>query len=422
MDATAALAAQAVPGLQSLAGIIILPLMAWAASERRDAFVWRVPAAGLAVQFVLALVLLKVPLLQGLFVALNELMLALQAATRDGTAFVFGYLGGGEPPFEERPGASSFILAFQALPLVLVLSALSALLFHWRILPALVSLFAFALRRTLNVGGALGVGAAANVFVGMVEAPLLVRPYIARLTRAELFALMTCGMATIAGTVMVLYASVLAPILPDAMAHILTASIISAPAAITVARLMVPDAGTATPGDMADPDPAAGPMDAITRGTLAGLELLLNIVAMLIVLVALVSLVNLLLGGLSLPSLQALLGFLMAPVVWLMGIPWNEAVTAGSLMGIKTVLNELLAYAALAELPAGALGERSTLIMTYALCGFANFGSLGIMIGGLATMAPQRRTEIVGLGFKAVVAGTLATCLTGAVVGVVTLI
>ncbi len=409
------------PGLQSLAGIIVLLALAWGLGEHRHSFTWRLPVAGLALQFVLALILLKVPLFQGLFMALNEVMLALQSATRDGTAFVFGYLGGGEPPFHERPGTGSFILAFQALPLVLVLSALSALLFHWRVLPAVVGLFALALGRTLNVGGALGVGAAANIFVGMVEAPLLVRPYIARLSRAELFALMTCGMATIAGTVMVLYASVLAPILPDAMGHILTASIISAPAAITVARLMVPDTGAATAGAMADPDPASGPMDAITRGTLAGLELLLNIVAMLLVLVALVSLINLALGGLGIPSLQALLGILMAPVVWLMGIPWHEAIAAGSLMGIKTVQNELLAYAALAELPEGTLGERSTLIMTYALCGFANFGSLGIMIGGLATMAPQRRTEIVGLGLKAVVAGTLATCLTGAVVGVVTL-
>ncbi len=409
------------PGLQSLMGIVVLLALAWGLGENRRAFTWRVPVAGLALQFALALALLKVPLLQGLFVALNEIMLALQSATRDGTAFVFGYLGGGEPPFDERPGTSSFILAFRALPLVLVLSALSALLFHWRVLPALVGLFALALKRTLGVGGALGVGAAANIFVGMVEAPLLVRPYIARLSRAELFALMTCGMATIAGTVMVLYAAVLAPILPDAMGHILTASIISAPAAITVARLMVPDTGAATAGDMTDPDPAHGPMDAITRGTLAGLELLLNIVAMLLVLVALVSLINLMLEGLGVPSLQALLGMVMAPVVWLMGIPWHEAVAAGSLMGIKTVLNELLAYAALAELPAGTLGERSTLIMTYALCGFANFGSLGIMIGGLATMAPQRRSEIVGLGLKAVVAGTLATCLTGAVVGVVTL-
>ena len=406
--------------IQGLLGIAVLVAVAWLFSERRGAVGLRVPLAGIGLQLAMALLLLKLPPLQAVFVALNEVMLALQEATRAGTSFVFGYLGGGTLPFEARPGASSFVLALQALPLVLVMSALSALLFHWRVLPLVVGLFALALRRTLNVGGALGLGAAANVFVGMVEAPLLVRPYLARLTRAELFALMTCGMATIAGTVMVLYASFLAPVLPDAMGHILTASLISAPAAITVARLMVPETGEATAGRMAEPDEAAGPMDAITRGTLAGLKLLLNIVAMLLVLVALVSLVNLLLGWLGVPRLQELLGILMAPVVWLIGIPWEEAVAAGSLMGTKTVLNELLAYADLAALPPGTLSERSTLIMTYALCGFANFGSLGIMIGGLGTMAPERRDEIVGLGMKSIVAGTLATLLTGAVVGLVT--
>jgi CNT family concentrative nucleoside transporter len=278
------------------------------------------------------------------------------------------------------------------------------------------------LRKTLGVGGALGLGAAANIFVGMVEAPLFVRPYLSKLSRSELFSLMTCGMATIAGTMMVLYATILGPVIPDVMGHILIASLISAPAAIMVARMMVPETGSGTEGQLVAPQSATSAMDAITQGTLSGLQLLLNIIAMLVVLVALVSLFNQILAGFGSPSLQELLGILMSPVVWLMGIPWEEAKTAGALMGTKTVLNEFLAYLEMSRLSQDDLGERSRLIMTYALCGFANFGSLGIMIGGMGTMAPERRQEIVGLGIKSIIAGTLATCLTGTVVGIVTLI
>jgi CNT family concentrative nucleoside transporter len=305
------------------------------------------------------------------------------------------------------------------------MSALSALLFHWRILPWLVRGFAWALRRTLGIGGALGLGSAANVFVGMVEAPLLVRPYLERLSRAELFALMTTGMATVAGTMMALYAAVLNPVLPGAMGHILTASLISAPAAVMLALILVPPGTDVTEGQLATDQVDRSAMDAITRGTLDGLRLLANIVAMLVVLVALVHLLNQMLGLLpevagSAVSLQRLLGWLMAPLMWLIGIPWAEATTAGALMGTKTVLNEFLAYLDLAALPPDALSDRSRLILTYALCGFANFGSLGIMIGGLGAMAPSRRDEIVALGMKSILAGTLATCMTGAVVALIT--
>jgi CNT family concentrative nucleoside transporter len=337
---------------------------------------------------------------------------------------VFGYLGGGTLPFEEPYPGASFVLAFQALPLVLVMSALSAVLFYWKVLPRMVRGFAWTLLQTLRVGGTEGLGVAANIFVGMVEAPLLIRPYLARMTRSEIFTVMTCGMATIAGTVMVLYASILGPVIPDVMGHILTASIISAPAAITVAKLMVPETEPLTPGRLTAPEPARSTMDALTKGTLQGIGLLINIVAMLIVLVAVVHLLNLALGFLPAAAgqpltLQRILGWIMAPVVFLMGVPWSEAFTAGSLMGTKTVLNELLAYLDMSRLPAGSLSERSLLIMTYAMCGFANPGSLGIMIGGLGTMAPGRRDEIVALGWKSVLAGTLATCMTGAVVGIV---
>jgi CNT family concentrative nucleoside transporter len=411
--------------LQPLVGLFALTLIAWLLSEKRTAFPWRLATAGIASQLLLALILLKLPAAQGFFLALNQALLTLQEATSAGTRFVFGYLGGGETPFETLPGTSSFVLAFQALPIILLMSALSALLFHWRVLPWLVRGFAWALRRTLGIGGALGLGSAANVFVGMVEAPLLVRPYLERLSRAELFALMTTGMATVAGTMMALYAAVLNPVLPGAMGHILTASLISAPAAVMLALILVPPGTDVTEGQLATDQVDRSAMDAITRGTLDGLRLLANIVAMLVVLVALVHLLNQMLGLLpevagSAISLQRLLGWLMAPLMWLIGIPWAEATTAGALMGTKTVLNEFLAYLDLAALPPDALSDRSRLILTYALCGFANFGSLGIMIGGLGAMAPSRRDEIVALGMKSILAGTLATCMTGAVVALIT--
>jgi CNT family concentrative nucleoside transporter len=257
----------------------------------------------------------------------------------------------------------------------------------------------------------------------MIESPLLIRPYLKEMTRSELFTLMTCGMATIAGTVMVLYASVLGSAIPGVMGHILVASIISVPAAVTISKIMIPETGRLTSGRLAAPEKAMSAMDALTKGTMQGIQLLINIIAMLIVLVALVKLVNILLGQLpdmgGAPlSLQRMLGYVMAPLVWLMGIPKHEILTAGALMGTKTILNEFLAYLELSRLAEGALSPRSMLIMTYAMCGFANPGSLGIMIGGMGTMAPERRDEIVSLGFRSVVAGTLATCMTGAVVGI----
>jgi CNT family concentrative nucleoside transporter len=409
--------------LQSAFGILVFLALVWLFSEDRARVPWRTLLTGIVLQFVLAGLLLWLPPFQLLFMGLNDLLLALEQATRDGTSFVFGYLGGDELPFEETREGSSFILAFRALPLVLLISALSALLFYWRILPFIVRGLSRLLQRAMGIGGALALGTVTNIFVGMVEAPLLVRPYLKEMTRSELFALMVTGMATIAGTVMVLYASILSAVLPDAMGHILVASLISAPAAIVIAQVLVPPEERATAGELVPPQRASSNMDAVTKGTLQGVELIINITAMLIVMVALVSLVNMTLGLLpgvdNAPlTLQRLLGWLLAPVAWLMGLPWEQAVSGGSLLGTKVILNELFAYLDLAALPAGQLDGRSQLIMTYALCGFANFGSLGIMIGGLATMVPERRAEIIQLGMKSIAAGTLATCMTGAVMGV----
>ena len=408
--------------LHSAAGLLVLTFLAWLFSENRRQVDIKATAIGLAVQLGLALILLKLPFSRDFFALLNQAVLALQEASVAGTSFVFGYLGGGDLPFIEKFPGASFILALQALPIILVMSALSSLLFYWRIMPAVVRAFSWALQKTMAVGGALGVGTAANIFVGMIEAPLFIRPYLNRLTRSELFAVMVCGMATIAGTVMVLYASILQPVIPEALGHILIASVISAPAALTVARLMIPETDVPTAGDIVPPRTASSSMDAITKGTVDGIHFLINITAMLVVLVALVHLANIILALLpeinSAPiTLQRLLGYIMAPVVWLLGVPWAEATTAGTLMGTKTIMNEFLAYLDLARLPAGTLSDRSTMIMIYAMCGFANFGSLGIMIGGLGSMAPERKAVVVELGLKSIVAGTIATCMTGAVAG-----
>ena len=407
---------------QGVIGYLGLLALAWVLSENRRAVPWRVVGTGLTLQLVLAALLLKVPGAANIFLILNDGVEALQKATDVGTSFVFGYLSGGNLPFQEiKPGAS-FILAFKALPLVLTISALASLLFHWGILQKIVMAFAWLLRRSMGVGGALGLGAAVHIFVGMIEAPLLVRPYLARMERGELFALMTCGMAGIAGTMMVLYASILGPIIPNALGNILTASLISTPAALAVAALMVPFLPSDDSRNLNFDRHSAGAMDAIVTGTTDGVAMLVNIIAMLLVLVALVTLLNMGLGllpawhGASI-TLQRMAGLVFSPVMWGLGLPWNEALTAGTLMGSKTVLNEFVAYLDLATLPEDALSSRSRLILTYALCGFANFGSLGIMIGGLGAMIPERKHEVVQLGLKSILSGTIATCLSGAVVG-----
>jgi len=415
--------------LQSALGVIAIIGLAFATSENRGAVNWPQAGIGLGVTVALALVMLKVPKAEVAFAAINDGVNAIATATRAGTAFVFGYVGGGPLPFEVKEPTATFILGFQALPVVLVMSVLSSLLFYWRIMPPIVRGFSWALERTLDVGGAVGLSTAANIFVGQVEAPLFIRPYLVKLSRGEMFVVMTGGMAGIAGTVFVLYATILANAIPNAAGHIVVCSVLGAPAAILISLIMVPDTKRAHIGgvlaDLEVEQVATSTMDAVVKGTGAGLELLLNIVAMLIVFVALVHLANAMLGLLpdlygAPVTLQRLLGFVMAPVCWLMGIPWSEAVTAGGLMGIKTILNELIAYLQLAALPDGALSPRSRLIMLYAMCGFANFGSLGIMMAGLSTMCPEKRDEVVSLGLKSIVSGTLTTCLLGAIVGMLT--
>lgn len=412
------------PVIQPFFGLLVLIGFTWAISEKRRQVSWRSILVGMGLQFALVFILLKIPFFRFLFEILNRVVIMIEESTRAGTTFVFGYLGGGALPFDEKSPGMSFVFGLQALPIVLVVSALSSLLFYWRILPLLVRGFSWVLERTMRIGGAVGLGAAANVFLGMVEAPLFVRPYLREMTRSELFATMSCGMAGIAGTVMVLYAGILRTVIPDALGHILTVSIITVPGAIMISRIMIPEAGEVTSGKITPPQEASGPLDAIAKGTVEGVNLLIQIVAMLIVFVSLTHLINLLLSLLpgacgKTITLQGILGYIMAPVVWLIGIPLNEALTAGSLMGTKTVLNELIAYMEMAKLPPEALSPHSRLIMVYALCGFANFGSLGIMIGGMGAMVPERRGEIVSLGLRSILSGTLATLVAGAVVGII---
>jgi concentrative nucleoside transporter, CNT family len=410
--------------MQAWLGLLVLVMIAWLLSENRKALSWRLLVAGLSLQFLLALMIVNLDWVAGLILRMNSVVTAVDQATQAGTSFVFGYLGGGAAPFEVTDQSAVFLLAFRAIPLILVFSVLSALGWHWRVLPWLIQGISKLLQRSMKVGGGIGLGAAASIFIGMVEAPLTVRPLLQRFDRGEWFVLMTCGMATVAGTVMFLYASVLEPIIPGALGHILAASIISAPAAILMGSIMVPMTQQTDARGVDLTRRYSSTMDAITQGTSDGLRLAVHVVGMLLVLVALVALANLLLSVLpqiagSDLSVQRILGWLFAPLAWLIGIPWSEAMTAGSLFGSKMVLNELIAYLQMASLDAEQLSQHSRLIMTYALCGFANLGSLGIMIGGLVAMCPERRDDILQLAPRTLISGTLATLMTGAVIGLV---
>ncbi|WP_372617239.1 NupC/NupG family nucleoside CNT transporter [Falsiroseomonas sp.] len=407
--------------LQSGFGLLALCALAWALGGFRRGISWRVVAAGLGLQLLTAALLLHLPMLRGVFAVFGDAVNALAAATRQGTSLVFGYLGA-PLPFDEKVPGSSFILFFQALPLVLVVGALSALLYHWRVLPFLVGLMSRLLKRAFGVDGATGFATAANVFVGMVEAPLLVRPWLAGLSRSGLFVVMTAGLATISGNTLVVYALFIAPVVPDAAGQLLTASLVSAPAAVLVALLMIPPAreDVVLASEPEAPRIYDGAMEALVRGTMDGLQLLLGIMAMLIVFVALVALVNMAVEPLTGLTLQRLAAFVFWPVAFAMGVPAEQAMTVAGSLGTKLVVNEFVAYLELGMSGGLGLDVRSRLILTYALCGFSNLGSVGIMLGGMVAMCPERRADIVKLGLPALVSGTIACCMTGAVVGLLT--
>jgi CNT family concentrative nucleoside transporter len=408
--------------LQSLLGLVVIVAACWGLSENRRAFPWRLALGAVAVQALLVLALFN-PASHGVLNAVNSAVDGLAKATLTGTQFVFGYLAGGDQPYPVQNDRALFTFAFQVLPLILVISALSALLWHWRILKWITHGFGFLFQRTMGLGGASALAVAANIFLGMIESPIVIRAYLDKLTRSELFLMMVVGLATVAGSTMVAYATILAPVLPNAAGHVLVASIVSAPAGVLLARIIVPE----KPGEggaKADYDSALkydSSIDAIVKGTSDGLMVVLNISAVLIVFVALVALVNIMVGGFSLfgapVSVERLLGWVFMPVAWLTGVEWSQAGKAGWLLGVKLTQTEFKAFIELGQVPAEAMNQRTRMLMTYALCGFANIGSVGITVTGLSVLMPERREEVLGLVWKGLFAGFLATLMTAAVVG-----
>ena len=409
--------------MQALLGILVLLGVAWLASEDRRHIPVRLIVVGLLLQFAIAVVLLRFEPVRNTLLLLNHVVYAIEAATRAGTTFVFGFLGGGNPPFDTTDAGAMYLFAFRILPQIMLFSVLVALAWYWRLLPLVIKGFAWVLRRTLGVGGAVGVAAGSSMFVGMVEAPLIIRAYLKNLTRSEFFIVLTAGMSTVAGSIMVLYANVLRNVIDGALGHILIASVVNVIGAIVISRVMIPSNEASESGDIADTLRYSSVMDAITRGTTDGLRLAVNVGAMLIVLVSLVALVNAMIaafvvGGEAL-TLQRMMGWLFAPIAWLIGIPWAESTQGGALLGTKLVLNELVAYIQLAAVPVTDLSAHSRLILTYALCGFANFGSLGITLGGIAALVPERRSELFELAPRTLISATIVNCITGAIVGLV---
>ena len=409
--------------LQSLLGLVIIVAACWALSENRKLFPWRLTLGALAVQAGLVLALFAIPGSQNVLAAITGAVDGLAVATNRGTRFVFGYLAGGDQPYVVGDERALFTFAFQVLPLILVISALSALLWHWKVLKWITHGFGLLFQRTMGLGGASALAVAANIFLGMIESPIVIRAYLDKLTRSELFLLMVVGLATVAGSTMVAYAAILAPVMQNAAGHVLVASIVSAPAGVLLARILVPekpgeggahaDYGSALKYDSA--------VDAIVKGTADGLMVVLNISAILIVFVAFVALANLMLGGLWLfgdhVTVERTLGWLFMPLAWLTGVEWSEAGKAGWLLGVKLTLTEFVAFIELGKVPVGEMSERTRMLMTYALCGFANIGSVGITVTGLSVLIPERRQEVLGMVWKALFAGFLATLMTAAVVG-----
>jgi len=409
--------------LQSLIGLALAMALCWALSENRRAFPWKLALAVVAIQIALVLLLFGVPVARAALQGMGHGVDALAASSQAGTAFIFGYLAGGDQPFDLNGAPAPFLFAFRVLPVILVICALSALLWHWRILKWITKGFGFVFQRTMGLRGPPALATAATIFMGQVEGPIFIRAYLDRLSRSELFTLMTVGLSCVSGSTMIAYATILKDALPNAAAHVLTASLISAPAGVLLARIMIPPKPGDEAGevDVSEDKNYDSTIDAIIKGTGDGLTVLLNVAATLIVFVAFAALVDKILGAfpdfMGQPvSLQRVLGAVFAPLAFAVGVPWNEAPQAGSLLGTKLVLTEITAFIDLSGLPREALSERSRIIMTYALCGFANIASMGITVAGFNVLVPARRDEIISMAARALFAGFLATCMTGAVV------
>ena len=413
--------------LQILIGFVGLVCIAIPFSQNRSSINYRYIFVAIIFQIILAFALLKIPFIVQIFAYLSDGVSSLQAATQEGAEFVFGYLSNSSnSPFEASGAGNSMIFAFQILPLIIVISSLSALLWFWNILPLIIRAVSKVFEKLFNIGGPIGLGATANIIMGQVEAPLLVRPYLSRMSEKELLILMTAGMSTVSGSIMIALVSMLQPQFPDLnlIQHLVSASILSIPAAIMYANIMIPSTEVTNFDGNSIPKVYDSSMDAITRGTRDGLDICLNVGAILIAFIALVSLLNSILGiaggwvGIADLSLQLILGYMFFPIVWLMGIPLSETLASAELLGLKTALNEFVAYGALANIEPGALSERSKLITLYGLCGFANFSSVGILVSGISAMAPERKNDLIKVSLKALIGATLASCMTGLVIGI----
>ncbi len=411
---------------QSLVGIAVTIGVCWLLSERRGAFPWKLTIGAVAVQAALVLLLFGLPSARAVLGGVGEAVDGLSASTQAGVTFVFGFLaGGGSQPYSVTNPGGLFVFAFRVLPVILVICALSALLWHWRILKWVTQGFGFVFQKTMGLRGAPALATAATVFMGQVEGPIFIRSYLKVLSRSELFLLLAVGMACVSGSTMVAYATILKDVLPHAAAHVLTASVISAPAGVLLARILVPREPDAEKVE----DVTAGgdkvyesSIDALIKGTGDGLQIVLNIGATLIVFVALVAMVDGILGlfapvGGAPLSLERGFGILFAPLAWCLGIDWKEAPTAGSLLGVKLMLTEFTAFIDLSKMGPAVVSDRTRMIMTYALCGFANIASVGINVAGYSVLVPERRKEVMGMVWKAMLAGFLATCMTASVVG-----
>jgi concentrative nucleoside transporter, CNT family len=408
---------------RSLGAIVLIVLLSWALSENRRRFPFLLTLGALGVQAGLVLVLFALPNAQAALNAVSGVVDGLASATDRGTQFVFGYLGGGEQPYAQalKGAPAPFLFGFRVLPLILVISALSALLWHWKILKWITQGFGFLFQRTMGLTGPSALAVAANIFMGMVESPIVIRAYLDRLTRSELFLMMVVGLATVAGSTMVAYAVILGPTLPNAAGHVLVASIISAPAGILLARIMIPEEAQGAHLEPGDELKYQSSMDAVTRGVQDGVMVAVNVAAFLMVFVAFVWIVNNMLALAPLVdgeplTLQRIFGYVFAPVAYLIGLPWSEAQQGGAILGTKLFLTEFIAYIELGAIPAEALSERSRMILTYAICGFANVASVGIMTGGMTVLMPARRDEIFALAWKSLLPGFLATLMAAAVV------
>lgn len=408
--------------IQSVFGYFVLLSIPYFLSEKRKSIHWRPVTIGISLQIILAVVVDRIKVIRWFFEQLAHGIESIKLATIKGTSFVFGYIGGGPCPFEipSSLAGNSFVFAFQALPMIMVMSAISMLLFHWNVIPTLVRFISKGLQSTLRIGGAMGILASTKIFLGQIESALLIRPYLEKFSRSEIFMVMCCGMATTSAAVMSLYGTILESKIQDPVVHILISSIISIPLSLSLARMLIPDEELPTGGDMVKPYNFQNTMDAVSKGSQDSIPLFLGIIAMLIVTAALVAIANNFLGFLphvnNLPiTLERIFGFIASPIAWLMGIPWAEANIAGELLGVKTVLNEIFAFADLAKTN---LPQKSTLIMTYALCSFANFACVAITVSGLITMAPERRGYIINLGMKSMWIGTITTCMNGTLMGI----